>query len=677
MTAVFLPLGVIFLIDYLDGFCVFAQASQFFRTGFRGAYQVSFDLAAIGLALLLVRRYLRLRGMFWPTAIKTRFAKMEDFVEGKYGILFLSLIGVAGVLASTGVLFLPRNAQLVPGEDHTFITVIARTMLNHASLLYNHDLGFPVGADHYYFPLTNYWVFLTVWVGTVITNNVFGAVQFFYIMTIPLIFLSCFLSLSWLRIERFSAFMMAWAYCLLPFAVYRFSLHDTYTAYYAVPMAAALALHLERVKPLGSIKQTVFHNVVTPFTLIAIVAVAWSDVYYAFFAAFFIGIAGFLISVGNRKIEPLAVAAAQIVIISMVFGLCLLPYWGHSETFPVRGPDDQYAAAIRIPDFIRLFPNVPWLAMKYNAYTHSIRPVSEGADFWPGKVLSFIVLLSPLLVMAAAARQKDKPLLNSRFQVIGLAALLISAAVLFGLPESYGYLFNMLVTGTIRSQNRAGVFVAFFALVILHSIFCWLKTRMPKYRYALVFILAVLLLVNVWPTLGYAWKINHGAEKNENLQADITSIRVSLTALHDAHAQNVLQLPIAGFPEVPNIGQFMPCNHFLFYIYDKSQSPMRWSYGMDWHQPEYAVLKNLGTALEAAPDKKAWTPFRCLGFDAVVIEKAAYDSATIRKIEISLKRLGITNPLFEDEKRAVFTLATLRCDSTVCPESVAEILAEK
>ena len=595
---------------------------------------------------------------------------MKRSTEGKCGVVIFSLIGVIAVLVSTGLLFLSPDAPLLPVGDHTDILVYARAMLNHASILYNHDLGFPVGADRYFFPRPDYWELLTLWLGARLTNNVFGAVMFFYAVSIPLIFLSCFFSLLWLRIERIPALLMAWAYCLLPFAADRFSNHDYYAVYFAAPFGAALALHLGRIKTLRLLRQTVFANAAMPFAVVAYFAIAWSDVYFAFFSCFFIGLSGFFITAGNRRIEPLTIAVGQIAIISLLFVVGMLPYLLRSETFPLRGPIDQYYAATRIPDILNLFSHVHWLAEKYQAYSRYVRPHSEGADFWPGFVLSIITLLSPLSVFAMATRDNGRQILwDTRVDVIVLAAVLISVAILFSLPESYGYLFNMLVNGTIRAQNRCGVFVAFFSLVILYYLFSWLQSRVPKWRRTCIGVMAALLLANAWPQLGYAWRTNYLAKHDTMLQADLVSIRAALTALHHAHAHNVLQLPVAGWPEVPNIGRFAPYNHLLFYILDAPQSSIKWSYGIDWHQPEYQGLKTLGTALEATPDIQTWMPFRCLGFDTVIVEKAAYSPTAIEKIEMSLTNLGTTKPLFEDTRRAVFSLGTLSGELAVCPQS--------
>jgi hypothetical protein len=287
-----------------------------------------------------------------------------------------------------------------------------------------------------------------------------------------------------------------------------------------------------------------------------------------------------------------------------------------------------------------------------------------------------IVISSPLFVFAVATRENNRQVLqDSGARVAVLAAVLISAAILFSLPESYGYLFNMLVNGTIRSQNRCGVFVAFFALVILYYLFAWLQSRVPKWRHSYTAILAALLLANAWPQLGYAWRTNYLAKHDRNLQADLVSIRGALKVLHLTHAQNVLQLPVAGWPEVPNIGRFPPYNHLLFYIFDTPQSSIKWSYGIDWHQPEYQGLNKLGTALQATPGRQTWMPFRCLGFDTVIIEKAAYSPAAVRKIKISLTSLDIMKPLFEDDRRAVFSLASLPNDAAACPLPVDKIIS--
>jgi hypothetical protein len=255
---------------------------------------------------------------------------------------------------------------------------------------------------------------------------------------------------------------------------------------------------------------------------------------------------------------------------------------------------------------------------------------------------------------------------TAKIQTLILAATLIVTAVLFGLPESYGYMFNMLVTATIRSQNRAGVFVAFYALMMLLPFYSLMQTRLRSFRCGPILILLFLAGLNAWPQIGYAWQIERRATEDPELQAYRTSIRASLVELHNVGANAVLQLPVAGWPEVPDVGDFTPANHLWFYIYDSAQSSIKWSYGLNWKQPEFLSMKNMAASLEAEPANKTWAPVRCLGFDAVVIEKIAYAPVTLVRLKESLRIGGAGKPIYEDPRRVVFSLAGLPRDMADC-----------
>src|SRR5262249_9930805 len=118
--------------------------------------------------------------------------------------------------------------------------------------------------------------------------------------------------------------------------------------------------------------------------------------------------------------------------------------------------------------------------------------------------------------------------------------------------------------------------------------------------------------------------------------------------------ERVLQLPVLPWPEYPWERLFSPYAHQLGFIMDRPGSRTRWSYGSHTLQPSYRYLSWLAKAY--GPDDLV-PAARAAGFDAILIEKLAYDAAELQELERGIEsRLAPACKLFDDRFRALYAL---------------------
>ncbi len=584
---------------------------------------------------------------------------------------------------ATGLAFVPFGSLPLVGIDHTFILTQAREILNHSSDFYNHDLGFPVGADKRYFPTTDYLGVFLLWIGAVLSGNVFDTVQIYYLLSVSALFSFCFLVLAGLGLRKDYAFLAGLAYCMLPFAATRYWIHDYYAPYYVAPFGAALAIRIGRIPHHETLKASLRTQVLGVIPLSMMVLIALRVFYFGFFSCLLISMAGLLVSARNRRWGPLCVAAVQSGVITSLLMMSMGPFLLSGHPMPHRAAADQPEAGVRLPDALGQLPSFA-RPSSYGFYTSVERDPTEGSDFWPGPALSLIILCSPLLLMIAAMkenRQAEAEDGRTRRDIV-LCLSLITAIMLFAVSNGYGYIFNMLAGGAIRSQNRIGVFAGFLALYILSACAERSGRRWPRFSMAL---LVCALAVNALPQAGYALRAFNRSERDQALRATSASVTGSLAALHAVGAHAVLQLPVMGWPEQQWVNTVDPYDDLWFYILDAPRSPIKWSYGLDVHQPFYRTLAAWNASLQESPSGTTWLPFQCSGYDAVVIDKTAEDGPVAdapamgpgrrsQKLRESLERLD-AKTLFENDRYIVMTLPTPDFGSPRCDDVIRSIPA--
>jgi hypothetical protein len=321
---------------------------------------------------------------------------------------------------------------------------------------------------------------------------------------------------------------------------------------------------------------------------------------------------------------------------------------------PPRQSSEQVTYGLVIADAARSLANLP--PFKRGADLYGRMGLSTGENFgeWPGFLLSAVILASPLLLLAAGPLRRltgDR----RRTDLVFLCAACLVFGLLFAVRAGLGLLFNIYLTPLIRAQERIIPFLGFFALVIV----CVLvdASRASRTRWVKITIPVMLLaglLASAAPSVGALFHKQQIYLHDEGAQAYRHSMAQLLQQKDAARIDKVLQLPALPWPEVPLQRLFSPYAHALGFIMDRPDSRTHWSYGSHILQPSYRYLSWLAKAY-GADDLVAAA--RAAGFDAILIEKLAYDEADLQLLERAIEgKLAPGCKLFDDRFRTLYAL---------------------
>jgi hypothetical protein len=388
-----------------------------------------------------------------------------------------------------------------------------------------------------------------------------------------------------------------------------------------------------------------------------------SGLYYGFFTCMFAAFAGTVWSIGKRTWSPLLFAlltSVLTVVLLAVTGLGidgLLDLLTGSINAVRRLPTEQIMYGLRMPDVAGVIGSIPGLRPLLDEYRGLVQHTGEGRFEFPGPVLTLIILASPLLLAALGASQPADDESERRWRTNAfMACACIVFGVFYAVPGGIGYVFGVFVFSAIRATQRIIPFLTFFALVaILSLVEMVLRSSRSRVARLAVGVLIVALLVGMLPMLRAAPGGRAVIVREPAIKANVASIHDLLRAKNLNGVTAVLQLPHVAWPEQPPIRGFDPYNHWHGFIYDSYPSRTRWSYGSHLSQGAFRTLKS---AVDAHREAGLVGAAAALEFDAILVEKSAYDAGELKSLRANIERdIAPACVIYEDTIRILYLIA--------------------
>jgi hypothetical protein len=575
--------------------------------------------------------------------------------------------GVLACLLLSGWFSLDREQPLSFVGDHLLTLGTAKALVDGQGFRWNEHLGLPGVRDAMQHP-TFYFVQKSILrVAAWATGSAAAAVAWLYAIGLGLVFGAGYWSLRRLGIGAAWAWFGAVVFVLTPYVAVRAAFHDMLALCFSVPIGAALALTpaLSRsgdpMRPGPSVRE---------LGALAVIVGA-SGMYYGFFTGFFAVVVALVIALRDRSVRPLivATASASVVVVTMLVtgpGIGLADIARGDVPVPRRLAHEQAMYGLVIGDAVRVLGTLPGAP---DSWGRPIDGVSGEGTFgeWPGLLLTVVILLAPFALAAHALSRR--PISGDRRLLTLLCAVCVTIGLLFAVRGGVGLLFNSLVTPAIRAQNRVMPFLTFFALV---AVLQWVDTRgaVTIAGRRLVPVLVTLgLLAGMWPALGFLRTAQARFAADRTAQDTRASIEAMLSRAHGSGVTRVLQLPVVHWPEAEAIGAWTPYHLELPYIIDRPNSPIRWSYGLSNRQPMYGYLS---TVVHTHTDADLPAAAAALGFDAILIERAAFEPARLDVMVATVEAaLGSACRVFADDRRALYSLS--RVTDASCAPAKADL----
>ncbi|MGH7331965.1 MAG: hypothetical protein ACREKS_04295 [Candidatus Rokuibacteriota bacterium] len=491
----------------------------------------------------------------------------------------------------TVVLRLWRADLRIPLTYHAealFNAVLVKGLLEQGWHLSNPALGAPASLDLRDVPMSdNNLHFVLIRLLGLVTADYALVMNLFFVLTFPLTALSALYVFRRFGLAAGPALGGSLLYTFLPFHFSRGQHHLFLAAYYLVPLVVMVVLWIMT----GSLslvdeRQGRWNwrrgRPQLVASAIVCVLIASSGTYYAFFACFFLLVAGAVTALQRRTLRhlalPLGLVALIIAVITAHFGPSLLHLYRHGDTPVVRrSPMEADTYALRIS--LLLMPATGHRLQGVAQFKDAVNaqlPTNENHDASLGAIgsLGFLLLCGWLIRQALSGRGPDgegADRLLRHLSVLNLGAVLLATA------GGFGALVALAISPKIRAYTRISVYIAFFSLfaVVVGLDYLYRTQGQRRGRRALFAIgLAALIALGLLDQTSERW-IPPYPKIAAEYGSDARFVR-ELQARLPPSAM-IFQLPVVPYPEHPPLFRMYDYDHARGYLHD--QRHLRWSYG--------------------------------------------------------------------------------------------------
>lgn len=545
-------------------------------------------------------------------------------------------------------------APLCPAHNDSAALLSMVTAIKESGCAWQVDrVGAPGTAERYDYPLPEHGQYVLLRLLLHLTGNVFSAFNLWCLLSYPITAVCTFAVMRGLGVSRPVGFALAIVYTFLPYHAGRVFTHTMLAYYHTVPLILLPTIWItigrvpffDDADVFGRRRISIF-NATTGWTVLLAAIVAVTSPYYAFFACFFLVVAGLYRGLSEASWRPAIAAFATTAIVSAAGFVCALPFviaqreHGANPAVAQRHPNEADVYSLKVtklilPSGMHRVGALGHVARLYN--TESLFD-NENRDSVLGfvGVVGFVILFGRLLIARAG------PTLLG-----GLAILNVSALVL-GASGGLGGLFNFLVFPQIRCYNRVCIFIAFWCLLAVAVVVDRWASRGHWRRGWLA--AAGLLAFGLWDVTTQRQAPHHA-----DLQANHAAWGGFVQRMEDVMPAGgmVFQLPAASYPEVGSIERMPDYAHLACHSYSHS---LRWSYGTsrnrrwdEWHQHvAHLTPAQMVRAL-------------CLaGFDGIYVDRRGYaDNAKALLCELR-SLLGTELVVSDSGEQMLFSLASAK-----------------
>lgn len=569
-----------------------------------------------------------------------------------------ALLTVAATSVVAALVLHLWNASLgvpfAPAGDGYYVLMQIKGVLDNGWVLTNSHLAAPFGQDlHDFAGNRELFHVLVVKVLGLFTSNPGAVYNVYYLLSFPLVGLTSYVVMRWLKISPPAAAAMSVLYAITP---YHFR-HQTFLwAYFTVPLAGYLIVAIYSEEPLferrpGQVRWPLRYASRRSLLTLGVAALlAVSSFYYAGFTVILVVIAAAIAFVVSRRKSTLATGAAIAVAIVAVGAVAQLPdliyhaqNGGNSEVGQRSASDSQLYSTnilqlvVPVPQHrLGRFSNLSarWLA--------DSRIDGEATHLGLIAAIGFVWLLG--VAVAAAAGASGRFMRDLRHRHLALATV---TTLLLGTTGGISGLIAYGITPQLRTWTRLAIFIAFFALAAVGLLLDAgadalrrRRVRLPSAAVAaiLVGICALGTLDQTTSLIVPQYDTNAASYRSDDAFAGAIEQRLGDDGM-------VLQLPYVTFPESKALGGTGPYDHVRPYLHS---DVLEWSYGAMKGRPTDWQADTAG-----APPEQLAPAVAAAGFDGIYIDRAAYPDLGSR-LEADLRGVIGGAPLISADSRFSF-----------------------
>jgi phosphoglycerol transferase len=468
--------------------------------------------------------------------------------------------------------------------------------------------GYPFGSNFRDFPGSDFGSLFIIKILGSITGEYYKALNLYVLISFSLSFISCFIILIRIGLNKYLAFSAATLFAFLPFHFLRLN-HLFYLFYFVVPIYFYYAFKTFFCE---FNKKTDYFNLTAFITLLIC---SFFGVYYSLFGLIVITVGGIAAAFNKWSFKPLGFSIIAIAAVLLGVLLNLAPSIlntnknGKNSEVAVRNIGEAEIYSFKLVQLVLPRENhrVPQLAAITQKYTDSAPLINENRTATLG-LFGAIGLIIAGCVLAANSSGRD---VNPRISLLALISLVL---FLSGTIGGLGSLFAITISSSIRGWNRISPFLSFACLAIL---FLFLQNHLNSLRNSIaLYPLAALciLFAGLYDQTAPANTLIITDTKNR-FDADRSFIKQIESNL-EPHSP-IYQLPYMPFPESPPINSLGDYELGLCFVHSKT---LRWNYAGMKGRPGDLFYRELSKKSidEQLPIIKK------LGFKGVYVDRRGY-----------------------------------------------------
>lgn len=575
-------------------------------------------------------------------------------------IIFFILTAAAAlgvILCQMSVWNMDLRVPMGFGGDYVLDSLIVKSICENGfrGLYFCYRLGAPGISELIDTPFFDVNLTSQIWLLSKFIHSHNVILYIVYFMTYPMSAATMYL-LSGKFTKRYPLRMIAGViYAVAPYHFYRAISHITLSNYFMAPIGIWLALLIAE-EPFRGIAPERFRKAKwkTAIMYLSCILIGLSNVYYAFFALFCMGVALVYKGINTKKIKGLQREALSLFVILASVLVSLMPKIiystqnGSNEIAGVRTGTACEIYALKVIQMILppYFTRSSFLRLFIERYNKIAFNVNENASSALGAaaVAGFLMICVWVIYrLSAPGRAKS----SDKVKRTDLLALITVAMVLYCSGGGFGALVGYFITPEIRCLTRSSIFIACLSLcVLLTALDSILDIRSEKravLRKGAVWVFtaaaaAMAVFVDI-PASNSHWQ--------DGLKQKYADAEAFFTKIEDTMGVNdmIYELPYMTFPEVPPIENMTDYQPAVPYLYTDR---LCWSYGaMKGRNEPMLDLAGLPAGEELL------THLRERGFTGIYIDPSGYADQGAETIAILREQLG-TEPIVSADSSMYF-----------------------
>lgn len=526
------------------------------------------------------------------------------------------------------------------GLDETSMLTNAKMFKEQLWCMSTNRLGAPFGTQYYDFSsnVLHNVDLITLKLFAILSNNAVVAYNLTFFSTFFITVIISYFVMKELKLSNWVAMCASLTFSFLPYLFIRGTYHYVLTTCYFIPLSVLLCIWAYEKEDILVLNKQFFRNKRNWLVILFAFLIANNGIaYYPFFTCYLLGLTALSKTIKTKKIKSMVKPIIMVALICFFMFLDLASIFiynlqhGSNKAAIVRGgfvETEMFGLKIA-----QLFlpvdgHKIPILTKIIDYYNTTAPAVNENVSAYLGimGICGFLFLC--IILLSKKTAENSRLILLSELNIF---------MVLLGTSSGLCTIFSIAVSDLLRAYNRISIYIGFVCIL---AFAIGVDRIYRKYKKKWIIVIGILFtlfcIVEQYPVIYRpTYELNASNYNSDEKFVSKLESQVSTGAM-------VYQLPYHEYPEGGTVYLMYDYQLFTGYIHSKN---IKWSYGSikgrdtdDWNK-NIASLE-IPKMVEKLKDQ---------GFEAIYIDRRAYEPGPLEDLENSLKSVLNEDAVISDD----------------------------